>query len=111
MHSLVSKISTIKIIKSFQRLHFDFIILKKIAFDEIICVTHFQNELISFHWVFSLQTHKQETILQVIKHVINRCDEQNVEFELFVQTFRMNQKTSIENVIQDFVEEQRISFK
>jgi hypothetical protein len=41
MHLLVFKISTTKIIKSFQRLHFDFIILKKINFDETTCVTHF----------------------------------------------------------------------
>jgi hypothetical protein len=58
MHSLVFKISTTKVTKFFQRLHFDSIILKKIDFDETTCVTHFQNDLISFHWIFFLQSYK-----------------------------------------------------
>jgi hypothetical protein len=74
MHSLVFKISTTKVTKSFQRLHFDLIILKKIDFNETTCVTHFQNDLISFHWIFSLQRHKQKTLLQVVKHVLSKCD-------------------------------------
>jgi hypothetical protein len=104
MHSLILKISTTKVTKFFQRLHFDLIILKKIDFDETTCVTYFQNDLISFHWVFLLQRHKQKTLLRVVKYVISSCDRQSVEFKLFVQTIRMNQETSFEDAIQNFVE-------
>jgi hypothetical protein len=41
MHLLVFKISITKVIKFFQRLHFDLIILKKIDFNKTTCVTHF----------------------------------------------------------------------
>ena len=111
MHTLVSRVSATKATKPFQRLHFDLIILKRTAFDGTTCVAHFQDDFTSFHWVFPLQDHKQETLLRIVKHVINRCDRLGAEFGLFVQTFRMDQETSVGDVIQDFVKEQGIAFE
>jgi hypothetical protein len=112
MHQLISKISASgKATKPFQRIHFDLIILKKTAFDGTTCIAHFQDDFTSFHWVFPLQGHKQDTLLRVVKHVINRCDRLGAEFGLFVNVFRMDQETSFGDTIQDFVEEQGISFE
>jgi hypothetical protein len=50
MHSLIfkSSSSSFKSIKSFERLHFDLIILNK-TFDDIICIAHFQDEFTFYH--------------------------------------------------------------
>jgi hypothetical protein len=98
MHSLIFKSSSFKVIKSFKRLHFDLIILNK-TFDDIICIAHFQDEFTFYHWVFSLLNHKQETLLRIIKHVINLCDRLNFKIKLCVQVIRMNQEASFDTII------------
>jgi hypothetical protein len=110
MHSLIFKSSSFKAIKSFERLHFNLIILNK-TFDDIICIAHFQDEFTFYQWVFFLLNHKQETLLRVIKHVINLCDRLHFEIKLCVQVIRINEKTSFNTVIQDFVKKQDIDFE
>jgi hypothetical protein len=110
MHSLIFKSSSFKATKSFERLHFDLIILNK-AFDDITCIAHFQDEFTFYHWVFSLSNHKQETLLRIVKHVINLCDRLGFEIKLCVQVIRMNQEASFGTVIQDFVKGQGIDFE
>jgi hypothetical protein len=48
MHRLIQRTSSAKAIKFFQMLHFDLIICNK-AFDEMICIMHFIDELIFFN--------------------------------------------------------------
>jgi hypothetical protein len=48
MHRLIQRTSSTKAIKSFQILHFDFIICNKI-FNETSFIAHFINELIFFN--------------------------------------------------------------
>jgi hypothetical protein len=112
MHSLIFKSfsSSFKSIKSFERLHFDLIIRNK-TFDNIICIANFQDEFTFYHWIISLSNHKQETLLRVIKHVINLCDRLEFEIKLCVQVIRINQEASFDTVIQNFVKRQDIDFE
>ena len=74
MHSLIQKTFISKIIKSYEIFHFDFIIYNK-RFNDIICIIHFIDELISFNWVFSLNDHKKKTLIFVFKSLINQYDD------------------------------------
>ena len=46
-HEMINRAFTIKIIRSFEILHFD-ITINNTEFDEIKCIAHFTNELISY---------------------------------------------------------------
>jgi hypothetical protein len=48
MHRLIQRKSSIKAIKIFQILHFDFIICNK-TFNEMTCIAHFIDELIFYN--------------------------------------------------------------
>jgi hypothetical protein len=70
MHRLIQRISSAKMIKSFQILHFDLIICNK-TFDETTCIAYFIDELIFFSWVYSLMNHKKKSLLSIFKDLIN----------------------------------------
>ena len=95
MHRLIQKTFINKIIKFYEIFHFDFIICNK-KFDDIICIIYFIDELISFNWVFSLNNHKEKTLIFVFKNLINQYNRVNMITNFVIKIIRIGRKTSIE---------------
>ena len=70
MHEMINCALTVKIIRSFEILHFD-IVINSTEFDEIKCIAHFTNEFISYSWIYFFINHKKATLLSVFKSLIN----------------------------------------
>ena len=86
---------TVKIIKSFEILHFD-IIINDTEFDEIKCIAPFTNEFILYNWVYSFINYKKITLFFMFKLLINQCDCVDLVINAIVFVIRFDQETSIE---------------
>jgi hypothetical protein len=108
MHRLMQKTSTARIIKSYEMLHFDFIIYEIKYFDDTICITHFTNEFTHYSWVFSLNDHREKTLMLVFKSLINKCDRSNIAINSMIRIIRTSQKTSINKRLENWIINQKI---
>jgi hypothetical protein len=108
MHRLVQKLPAARTTKSYEMLYFDLIIYEFRRFDEIICIAHFIDEFTHYSWVFSLTDHKEKTFLSVFKDLINRCDRSDIVINSMIKVIRSNQKTSIEQRLEDWIIDQKI---
>ena len=110
MHRLVQKTPTNKIIKSYEVLHFDFIICN-CDFDEITCIIHFIDELIFLNWVFPLNDHKEKTLIFVFKSLINQYDRVDLTTNSIIKIIRIDQKTSIDKWLKNWILQQNIKWE
>jgi hypothetical protein len=110
MHRIVQKFFTAKATKSFQILHFDLTIDNQ-TFDEIICIAHFTDEFTSYSWTYSLIDHKEKKLISVFKNLINQCDRVDMIVNFMIRIIRSDQKTSIENKLKKWIQNQRIEWK
>ena len=110
MHRLVQKASINKIIKSYKILYFDLIICN-CDFDKIICIIHFIDELIFFNWVFPLNDHKEKTLIFIFKNLINQYDRVDLITNSIIKIIQIDQKTSIDKWLKNWVLQQNIKWK
>ena len=110
MHRLIQKTFINKIIKSYKILYFDLIIYN-CEFNDIICIIHFINELIFFNWVFSLNDHKEKTLIFVFKNLINQCDYADMITNSIIKIIRTGQKTSIDKWLKNWILQQGIKWE
>jgi hypothetical protein len=110
MHRIVQKSFTAKATKSFQILHFDLTIDNQ-TFDDIICIAHFTDEFTSYNWTYSLIDHKEKTLILVFKSLINQCDRVDMSINFMIRMIRNDQKTSIENKLKKWIQNQNIEWK
>jgi hypothetical protein len=108
MHRLVQKQSSARAIKLYEMLHFDLIIYEIKRFDEIICITHFTNELTHYSWIFSLTNHREKTLMLIFKDLINRCDRSDIAIDSMIRIIRTNQETSINKRLENWIINQKI---
>ncbi len=107
-HKLVQKQSSARTIKLYEMFHFDLIIYEIREFDEIICIAHFTNEFTHYSWVFSLNNHREKTLMLVFNDLINRCDRSDIAIDSMIRIIRTNQETSINKRLEDWIINQRI---
>jgi hypothetical protein len=110
MHRIVQKSFTAKATKSFQILHFDLTIDNQ-TFDDITCIAHFTDEFTSYNWTYSLIDHKEKTLISVFKSLINQCDRADMSINFMIRMIRTDQKTSIENKLDKWIQEQSIEWE
>ncbi len=108
MHRLVQKQSSARAIKLYEMLHFDLIIYEIKDFDDTICIAHFTNEFTHYSWVFSLNDHREKTLMFVFKDQINRCDRSDITIDSMIWIIRTNQETSIDKRLEDWIINQKI---
>ncbi len=108
MHRLVQKQPAARAIKLYEVLHFDLIIYGIRGFDEITCIAHFTDEFTHYSWVFSLNDHREKTLMFVFKSLINRCDRSGIAINSMIRIIRTNQETSIDKRLEDWIINQRI---
>jgi hypothetical protein len=109
MHRLIQRTSSTKAIKFFYMLHFDLIICNK-AFDKIMCIAHFINELIFFNLMYSLINHKKKTLLSVFKDLINQCDWIKFNECAIIRIIRIDQKIFIDKKLKNWMRAQVINW-
>ncbi len=110
MHRIVQKSFTAKAIKSFQILHFDLTIDNQ-TFNDTTCIAHFTDEFTSYNWTYSLIDHKKKTLISVFKSLINQCDRIDMTINFMIRMIRSDQKTSIENKLNKWIQKQNIAWK
>ncbi len=110
MHRIVQKFFTAKATKSFQILHFDLTIDNQ-TFDDTICIAHFTDEFTSYNWTYSLIDHKEKTLIFVFKSLINQCDRIDMSINFMIRMIRSDQKTSIENKLKKWIQNQSIEWE
>ncbi len=108
MHKLMQRQSSARAIKFYEMLHFDLLIYEMRDFDDIICITHFKNKFTHSSWVFSLNDHREKTLLSIFKKLINKCDRSNIIIKSMMRIIRSNQKTSINKHLENWIINQRI---
>jgi hypothetical protein len=108
MHRLVQKAATARITKSYEVLHFDLIIYEIRDFDDTICIAHFTNEFTHYSWVFSLNDHREKTLMLVFKDLINRCDRSGIAIDSMIRIIRTSQETSIDKRLENWIINQEI---
>jgi hypothetical protein len=110
MHKIVQKFFTAKAIKSFQILHFDLTIDNQM-FDDVICIAHFTDEFTSYNWTYSLIDYKEKTLISMFKSLINQCDRIDMSINFMIRMIRNDQKTFIENKLNNWIQEQNIEWE
>ncbi len=108
MHRLVQKQSSARAIKLYEMLHFDLIIYEIKDFDDTICIAHFTNEFTHYSWVFSLNDHREKTLMLVFKDLINRCDRSGIAIDSMIRIIRTSQETSIDKRLENWIINQEI---
>jgi hypothetical protein len=108
MHRLVQKQSAARAIKLYEMLHFDLIIYEIRRFDEIICIAHFTDEFTHYSWVFSLNDHREKTLMPVFKGLINKCDRSGIAIDSMIRIIRTSQETSINKRLENWIINQEI---
>jgi hypothetical protein len=108
MHRLMQKQWSTRTIKFYEMLHFDLIIYEIKEFDDTICIAHFTNEFTHYSWVFSLNDHREKTLMFVFKDLINKCDRSDITMNLMIRIIRTNQETSINKRLENWIINQKI---
>ena len=110
MHRLIQKTFINKIIKSYEVLYFDFIICNR-RFDNITYIIHFIDELIFFNWVFPLNDYKEKTLIFIFKNLINQYDHVDLITNSIIKIIWIDQKTSIDKWLKNWILQQNIKWK
>jgi hypothetical protein len=108
MHKLVQRQSSAKTIKFYEMLHFDLIIYEMRDFDSTICITHFTNKFTHYSWIFSLNDHREKTLMLVFKELINKCDRSDIAINSMMRIIKSSQETSINKHLENWITNQSI---
>ncbi len=93
MYRLVQNLSSTRVIKLYEMLHFELIIYEFREFDDITYIVHFTDKFTHYSRVFSLTDHKEKTLLLVFKDLINKCERSDIVINLMIKIIRSDQKT------------------